>query len=238
MPRLLWGAGSLAAAAAPSDWLWQGYLAPGAVTLLTGQWKAGKTTLASILLARMRAGGQLAGLPLSAGKAVVVSEEGPDHWQRRHQALDFGDHIGWCCNSFRGKPRLAEWSAFVDGLADLHARLTFALLVIDPLAAFLPGCENHAGSVLEARMPLQRLNLLSEGDLYRYEDSREGAESPLDRWNHALDALRYLIYGLDAHHLAGRRPGPAEDPAAKPPPKPKPWFRLDNEALWTHIGPE
>jgi hypothetical protein len=32
------------------DWLWQGYLLPGAVTLLTSLWKSGKSTLLSVLL--------------------------------------------------------------------------------------------------------------------------------------------------------------------------------------------
>jgi hypothetical protein len=157
MPPLLWGSAGLTAACRPRAWLWHGYLAPGAVTLLTSQWKAGKTTLASVLLARLKTGGQLAGLPVAAGRAIVVSEEGPDLWQRRHQQLGFGDHVGWFCRPFRGKPRRHDWSAFVDGLAGLHDRLAYSLVVIDPLAAFLPGNENHAGSVLEALLPLQRL---------------------------------------------------------------------------------
>ena len=57
------------------DWLWRGYLAAGNVTLLTSQWKAGKTTLLALLLDRLRVGGLMAGLPVRAGKAVVVSEE-------------------------------------------------------------------------------------------------------------------------------------------------------------------
>ena len=44
------------AAEARTPWLWRGYLAPGNVTLLTSQWKAGKTTLMATLLARMGAG--------------------------------------------------------------------------------------------------------------------------------------------------------------------------------------
>src|SRR5690606_8737705 len=49
---------SFAEAPAPSiDWIWQGYLARGATTLLTSQWKAGKTTLVSVLLARLARGG-------------------------------------------------------------------------------------------------------------------------------------------------------------------------------------
>ena len=43
------------------DWLWQGYLAPAMTTLLTSQWKSGKTTLVSVLLARLERGGQLLG---------------------------------------------------------------------------------------------------------------------------------------------------------------------------------
>src|SRR2546425_290435 len=42
------------------SWLWHGYLAPGKVTTLISPPKSGKTPLASHLLARFAAGGQLA----------------------------------------------------------------------------------------------------------------------------------------------------------------------------------
>jgi hypothetical protein len=52
------------------DWLLEGYLAPGTVTLLTGARKGvGKTTLLSVLLKRLETGGQLAGLAVRAAKA-------------------------------------------------------------------------------------------------------------------------------------------------------------------------
>jgi RecA-family ATPase len=159
MPPLVWGQANLSAAAGtPRPWLWQGYLASGAVTLLTGQWKAGKTTLASILLARLKTGGDLAGLPLAAGQAVVVSEELPEHWDRRSRHLDFGDHVGWFCQPFRGRPRPDEWRAFIEGIADLRSRREFALVLIDALSAFFPGRgENNAACMLEALEPLRQL---------------------------------------------------------------------------------
>ena len=40
----------------PINWVWEGFVAQGNLTLLTSQWKAGKTTLASALLARMKIG--------------------------------------------------------------------------------------------------------------------------------------------------------------------------------------
>ena len=158
-PTLLWGRDALAAAAPTgTSWLWHGYLASGAVTLLTSQWKAGKTTLASVLLARMKNGGELAGSSVAAGRAVVVSEEAPEHWHRRARLLDLGDHVGWYCRPFRDRPRPADWLALLDRIAETHAARPLALVVIDPLAAFLPaGSENDATCVLAALLPLQRL---------------------------------------------------------------------------------
>src|SRR5438552_15596349 len=61
-------------------WLWAGCLAAGKITLLTSLWKMGKTTLLSVLLAKMKAGGDLAGWPVRAARPLVVSEESPDYW--------------------------------------------------------------------------------------------------------------------------------------------------------------
>src|SRR6266849_10698294 len=74
------------------NWLWRGYLAPGQLTLLTSLWKSGKTTLLSVLLSRMKDGGELLGLPVRPAKALVVSEENPALWHRRRQRLTFGEH--------------------------------------------------------------------------------------------------------------------------------------------------
>ncbi len=146
------------AAEGQTNWLWHGYLAAGNVTLLTSQWKAGKTTLVALLLDRLRQGGVLAGLPVAAGRAAVVSEEPPAHWARRGERLNFGEHVWWFCQPFRGKPRPHEWLGLLDHLAGLHEREQLNLVVIDPLAAFLPGRnENSAASMLEALLPLQRL---------------------------------------------------------------------------------
>src|SRR3954449_13239151 len=85
----------------PLPWLWYGYLAPGNVTLLTSQWKSGKTTLVSVLLSRLKGGGELAGLRVAPGRAVVVSEEDAAHWLRRCDKLGLGDEVGFFCRPFR-----------------------------------------------------------------------------------------------------------------------------------------
>jgi hypothetical protein len=196
MPPLLWGQTHLSAAAGtPRPWLWQGYLAPGAVTLLTGQWKAGKTTLASVLLARLKTGGDLAGQGLNAGRAVVVSEESPEHWHRRSRHLDFGDHVGWYCQPFPGRPRPDEWQAFVEGITELRTRRDFDLVVIDPLSAFFPSrAENNAGCMLDALAPLRRLTSRSLSVLVLHHPGKgEKPVGQLARGSGALSAYADVL---------------------------------------------
>jgi hypothetical protein len=140
LPPLRWGLAGLRSEAAPKlRWLWHGYLAVGAVTLLTSQWKIGKTTLLSILLARMKAGGTLAGLPVKAGRAVVISEESSEQWLLRSRRLDLDGHIGWYCRPFRGRPSPQQWQDLLDCVAEAAAERDVSLAVIDPLASFFPG---------------------------------------------------------------------------------------------------
>jgi hypothetical protein len=144
----------------PTRWLWDGYVAYGAVTLLTSRWKAGKTTLLSVLLARLASDGNLAGRAVSAARAVVVSEESPQLWVERGRRLGFGGDLGFVCRPFRGKPTAEQWEALIDRLA-LAAEAEPGgpmLIVIDPLATILPGSdENAAASMLAALAPLRRL---------------------------------------------------------------------------------
>jgi AAA domain len=176
------------AAPAQQEWLWDGYLAPGNVTLLTSQWKSGKTTLLAVLLERLRAGGPLAGRPVRPGTAVVVSEESPAHWAQRCRKFAFGDHVRWVCRPFVGKPHPEEWLALLDRLAALRTERGLDLVVIDPLAAFLPGRdENSAAGMLEALLPLQRLTTLGLSVLVLHHPrKRESAGGQAARGSGAL----------------------------------------------------
>jgi hypothetical protein len=139
-------------------WLWQGYLARGHVTLLTSQWKMGKTTLLAVLLGRMAAGGTLAGLDVAAGRAVVVSEEGNDLWEPRVRRLGLGRQVCLLSRPLAGKRTLAGWLDLLDFVGELHRQHGLALVVIDSIGELLPaGAERGAGAMLEALLPLRRL---------------------------------------------------------------------------------
>jgi hypothetical protein len=140
------------------NWLWRGYLAPGQLTLLTSLWKSGKTTLLSILLSRLKDGGELLGLPVRPAKALVVSEESSALWSMRRQRLVFGAHTDLISQPFAGKPTDADWRALIDHSATILGTEGGRLLVIDTVATLMPsGVETNADCMVRALAPLRRL---------------------------------------------------------------------------------
>jgi hypothetical protein len=110
-------------------------------------------------------------------------------------------------------------AAIHTGIAKVHTRIRTGML-----------------RIVEGACP----NLLNEAGLYRWDDAPEErrSELPAEGYDHALDALRYLISRLDERRppQAGPDSGPDPDPGA-PPPKPKRdgWCHYDNEELWTTL---
>ena len=160
------GIRDLSARAPTVNWLWRGYLARGSVTLLTSQWKTGKTTLLSVLLSKMCAGGSLGDREVASCRTGIVTEESPTHWRTRGEQLDFGDQASFFCRPFAGKPTLREWRAFIEHLVRIRNDQGLDLVVLDTLASFLPsGAENRADGILEAMRPLERLTSTGTGVL-------------------------------------------------------------------------
>jgi hypothetical protein len=185
---------------AQSEWLWQGYLLPGAVTLLTSLWKSGKSTLLSVLLSRLKTGGTLAGLPVRAGRAVVVSEEPPALWWDRGLNLALDGHVQWFCKPFRGKPTTEQWLDLLDQIGHMHDRQPVDLLAIDPLANLAPmRTENDAAEMLKAVAPLQRLTSRGLSVLFCHHP-RKGAVVPgqAARGSGALPACVDIVVEMQA----------------------------------------
>jgi hypothetical protein len=201
-PNLLWGQEQiLSAAGPPVPWLWHGFLLPGALTLLTSLWKTGKTTLVSVLVARRQSAGLLGGLPLAAGRSVIITEEHPDHWRRRTGHLNFADNLGLYCRPFRGQPTPQQWETFIEELAALRGSRGVDLVVIDPLAAFMAGgSENEASCMLRTLQPLQRLTAEGMSILALHHPRREpAAPGQAARGNGALQGFADIL--VEMHWL-------------------------------------
>ena len=202
---------SLADSAGNVDWLWQGYLAKGATTLLTSRWKAGKTTLVSVLLARMSTGGQLAGLSVAKAKAAVVSEERLENWSRRHQRLHFSDNLTLLCRPYSACPTPETWLALIEHLERLGRQQQVEFVAIDPLAQFLPSSvENDSLAMMDALKPLQRLMAAGMGVLLLHHPRKRNAPpGQTARGGGALcgsvDVLMEMRLPSAAHPLDRRR---------------------------------
>jgi hypothetical protein len=148
------------------EWVWPGYLARGALSLVAGQWSTGKSTLVSLLIARMARGGELAGQTVAPARVAVVGDEPLACWQDRAQRLRFGDEVCFFCQPFRAVPTPAAWDALCDRLTELRRERGIDVVIVDQLAAFLP-CprESRLDPRLEVLKRLARLRRLRQAVL-------------------------------------------------------------------------
>jgi AAA domain len=167
----------VAAAGIKADWLWTGYIARGNLTLLTSLWKAGKTTMIAGLLQQLAADSMFLGRACRATKAMVVSEESPTAWATRLALIPIGPHVQLMTRPFLRRPTPQCWERLIDHAGELRAAGELDFLVVDPLAAFLPGrSESDVGTLLDMLQPLQRLAAAGAAVLILHHPRKERSE--------------------------------------------------------------
>lgn len=188
----------------PVEWIWDGYLARRNVTLLTSQWKTGKTTLLAVLLSKLASGGKLAELEVRSGRACVVTEEIAAHWHRRGTKFDFGPHLTFFCRPFRRKPDHTQWLSLIDALDRQRAEHGLDLVVIDTLPSFLPpGVENQDDAVVEALAPLEKLTAAGTAVLLLHHPRKgELRAGQAARGSGALSGLADILVEMQMVHGA------------------------------------
>lgn len=141
----------------PIDWVWEGVIAKGQVTLLTAMWKSGKTTLIGYLLRDIGRGSGLVRVPLGI-KVLVISEENEDHWRHRCQQLGLTSDVHVILRPFAGKPTLKEWTDFVLNTSERVRQHGYGLVVFDTLASLWSVInENDASEVTAALLPINSI---------------------------------------------------------------------------------
>jgi AAA domain len=146
----------LRALPAEPDWLWQGFLAPGSLTMLAGHPFAGKSMLVSGLFRALETGEPFLGRTTKAASALLVTEEDQaslreragrfELFEIRSEYLDRSSSVGH------------DWAALIAGATELALAEEHRLLVIDTLPG-LAGLgdeqENDAGAITSRLQPLQ-----------------------------------------------------------------------------------
>lgn len=196
--RMFLWASELTAPPKADEWLWEGYLPRGGVTLLSALWKVGKTTLMAHVLRAFATTGEFLGRPIRASRVLYISEEGIQHWVRRRDAMGLGDHIGFSIQPFATKPGMAGWVAFVESVRKAIIEFGFDLVIIDTLAKLWPVVhENDAGEVDAALMPLQTLTKAGAGVLVIHHLRKGGSEEYTgSRGSGALSAFPDIVVEL------------------------------------------
>jgi DNA-binding transcriptional ArsR family regulator len=136
------------------DWVWRGYLAPGAISLLAGRPKVGKSTIVFGLLAALVAGRPFLDLQTRESGVLLLSEEREGTLAEKQRRFDLGGRIDLL---MRHQARGETWDAVVDRAIDHACYRDLGLLVVDTFNAWtgLRGDEeSKAGAVLEALEPL------------------------------------------------------------------------------------
>lgn len=139
----------MAAAQSPdAGWIWDGYLKPRCVTLLTAIWKSGKTTLLAHLLQHMREGGLFLGKAVKPARTLILSEESPLFWHQRLRDLPMDSRTRLVTNAFEGKPPLEDHAYWRRNAVAAFAPEGADLVVVDTIAGVLPmRSESEAGCV-------------------------------------------------------------------------------------------
>jgi hypothetical protein len=178
-PIPMTGASDLSQPAA-RPWLWDGYLAPGDITLLTAPTKTGKTTLLTGLLRCLAGGEPFLGRPVTAGTALVVSEESQEQWDDRLARMPVGSHAQLLARPFLGRPTAEEWNALIDEACLMRLDGRLDLFIVDAIVNFLPGAwESNSALLVDALNPLHRLTAEGAAVLLMHHPRRKPSEPGL-----------------------------------------------------------
>lgn len=182
---------------------WDGYLSPGHITLFTGLWKAGKTTLLAWLYRIMAKGGYLA-TEVSKCKVLVVTEESHGIWMNRRESIDLKKNLYILSRPFMGKPSMDEWSSLISWLSSQVRTQKFDLVVFDTLSSLWPTVkENDASSVMASLTPLYRITESGASVLLCHHPRKgDGDECQASRGSGALPSFVDCIIELRRYNAS------------------------------------
>lgn len=140
------------------NWVWEGFLATGHITLISALWKSGKTTLLTALFRAIEKQQLLASQQTHTSKILIVSEESKAMWYRRREDNELKLPIWLISRPLNRKMSNREWEMFLGEIVKDCKEHEIKTVIIDTLSAFWPvQNENDASIVESALLPLNQL---------------------------------------------------------------------------------
>lgn len=140
------------------EWIWEGYLAKGHMTLFSALWKAGKSTLIAQLLKSIQNRKEFAGQATTKTKVFILSEESESIWARRAEDLGLSEDVWLLCRPIKARLNYQQWIELLKYCADFCKEKGIELFIVDTLSGFWNvKDENNAAEVDSALLPLNEL---------------------------------------------------------------------------------
>jgi RecA-family ATPase len=136
------------------DWLWEGRLARGKISLLMGDPKVGKSWLTHYIAATLSRGHEWIGggvAPLASTLLVTAEDDHEDTIRPRLDALGADcDRIVFCPGFREGGEDRWLTLKDMDVIEAAMARERFDAVVIDPIGSYMPGADAHRDNEVRA----------------------------------------------------------------------------------------
>lgn len=140
------------------DWILEGFIAKGHVTIFSALPKAGKTTWTTHFLKSLKEEILFMGKRVKHCNVLIISEESEALWFRRHKDFELNSNIWIWSNPIKQKMKTNEWNSFLEYVSNFSSEKKIDLVVVDTLSAFWSVWkENEASEVQNALISLNHL---------------------------------------------------------------------------------
>jgi archaellum biogenesis ATPase FlaH len=181
------------------EWVLEGYVAEGAITVLSAKVKMGKTTLATRLIEAILNNKPFLNARTKRTPVVYLTEQPRVSFKVALQRANLTDEQDLRILYFN-KTIGVPWAAVAASAAEECKRLNAKLLIVDTLAQFaglMGDSENDSGAVLEAVRPLQEIAGRGIAVLILYHDRKSGGEvGDATRGSSALPGAADVVLSL------------------------------------------
>lgn len=142
----------------PIEWVWEGFLAKGYITLLSALWKAGKTTLIALLLKALQSDSMFLGQTIHPVSVLIISEEGEGLWVRRRVEYNIQSKVWILSRPIKRRLNYDEWISLLEQEAKFCVDSQVEVLIIDTISNFWSvDNESDAPKLEAALLPLNHL---------------------------------------------------------------------------------
>lgn len=138
------------------NWIWEGYIAKGFVTLLTAPPKVGKSEFIRGLLKAIEDEAEFIGQPTTRINILVISEESVIDWVEKRDEFDFTEKAKiWIWSKpFLVKIKPKQWESFFQEVLGFCKENDIEFIIMDTISRYWPvDNENDASQMNDALRP-------------------------------------------------------------------------------------